>query len=131
MQQPLPGANWILAIGRILIDQWLQLWKQRNADRHGEDNKKHSQLREQLLHAELQEIYTYQHQVCPSDKNLFYATAEDHIRHHPNHDTLENWIHTNKGAIIASVAQATRLGISRNRTLQEYPAFNPISQEGR
>lgn len=70
-QQQITGTQWLLAIGCILIDQWFQLWKQRNEDRHGVDTKHHSTLCEQQLHNEIRELYTYRDQVCQSDKGLF------------------------------------------------------------
>ena len=32
-QRLLPGAQWVISIGRLLIDQWLLIWKQRNDEK--------------------------------------------------------------------------------------------------
>jgi len=122
----LPGTSWILGIGRVLIDQWLQLWKLRNEDRHGVDSLKNSLVREQMLHAELHDLYNHRTLVCPADRALFYGTSAEHIAHHPSLDALEDWILTNRPAIMASTEQAKRLGITRNSTLHDFPTFSPI-----
>lgn len=116
----------ILGLGRILIDQWLHLWKLRNEDRHGVDNRRHSQLREHTLHAELHDLYTYRMLVCPSDRNIFYDSPTDHTRNHPSLDALEDWILTYRPVILASAELATRLGVSRTHTLHTYSTFSPI-----
>ena len=50
-----------------------------------------------------------------------------HVEQHTSLDTLENWITIHKEAILASANQARLLGIARNRTLLEFPTFNPIA----
>ena len=118
-------------LGRLLIDQWFQLWKLRNEDRHGKDQAQHSILRAGTLHAEIRELYTHRLQVCPSDRSLFHNSADDHIHQHPSLDSLEDWISTYRPVILASVAQAQRLGISHNQGIYEYSAANPTPSQGR
>lgn len=123
----LKGKQWLLGLGRLLIDQWFQVWKMRNEDRHTRDNTNLAELRAQLIHTELRHLYTYRLQVCPIDRHLFQESVEAHIQHQSSLDVLEDWIHTYKPAILASVEQAHHLGISRNRILTDYSAFNPIA----
>jgi hypothetical protein len=113
------------------MDQWLQLWKLRNEQRHGLDREKHSRTRERSIKSELQELYTYRERVCPADRSLFHASVSDHLTKHPNLATIEDWILNHKPAIMASTEQAQRLGILRNRTIDEYLTFNPIAQASR
>ena len=120
--------TWIIGLGRLLIDQWLQLWKLRNDQRHYNDQDSHTKLRERILQAELEDLYTYKDKVCPNDSKLFHTTVQEHILAHPSLDTLENWIVTYRGAILASAAQASRQGLRQNRTLLDFPAFNPIAR---
>ena len=122
------ASSWVLSIGRLLLDQWLELWKLRNEERHGKDKSQEDQIRQHRLHSELHELYTYKDQVCPTDRNIFHATAQDHLSQHTSLDIIENWISTYKESIKASAKQANTLGIQRNRTLFDYPAFNPIIQ---
>ena len=121
------SGTWTMGLGRMLIDQWLELWQLRNNQRHGQDQENQRSIREQALYSELKHLYTYRSRVCPTDKNLFHSSADEHIANHPSLDAIENWIFTYRTAIEASVAQAVRLGITANRSLLEYPAFNPMA----
>jgi hypothetical protein len=121
------SATWLLGLGRLLIDEWLVLWKLRNEQRHGRDQAKHSQIRELVLRNELQHLYTYRTQVCHIDRHIFHESAEMHLTQNNNLDNIETWIAVHKEAILASTAMAKRLGIRQNRTILEYPAFNPIA----
>ena len=109
-----------------MIDQWLKLWHLRNDQRHKIDEGNHNRLRAQAIWSELTDLYQLKDKVCPTDSWIFHETADLHIATHASIDTIENWIATHKAAIHASVQQAERLGITRNRTLDDYPAFNPI-----
>ena len=130
-QDPRQGPSaWLIGLGRLLIDQWLQLWQLRNEQRHGKDATRFGQVQEQAIHSRLQELYKYRLEVCPEDKHIFHSSPEEHLAQHNNLDAIENWILTYKDAILASAGLAQKLGISRNRTLHEYPAFNPITQVG-
>ena len=124
---PMSGEDWIRGIGRLLIDQWLHLWKLRNDDRHGKDQATNSLLRARTLHAELRELYSYKLQMCPIDRHLFHASVEEHIQCHSSLDSLEDWLHNYRPVILSSVDQARRLGITRNMGIQTHPAANPAS----
>jgi hypothetical protein len=119
--------TWVVGLGRILLNQWLDVWKLRNEQRHGIDQARQSRIREQALQTELRSLYSYKTKVCPSDTSIFHESAEAHLTQHPNLDSIETWIAIHKDAIKASSDIANRLGIRRNRTLHEYPAFNPIT----
>jgi hypothetical protein len=112
-------------MGRVLLDQWLELWKQRNDDRHGRDQENQDNLRRHIVISQLTELYSYKSKVCPSEHHLFYPSVEEHLANH-HLSTLEDWITTYKGAIVASTQQATQLGIHQNRRITDYPAFNPV-----
>ena len=123
------GKSLLLGLGRLLIDQWLHLWKLRNDDRHGADNQCHSILRESTLHAAIHELYTYRLQVCPNDRKIFYENSTIHISNHPSLDALEDWILTYRPVILASAELATRLGLTHQHTLHRYSTTNnPIPQ---
>lgn len=123
----LSGSDWTKGVGRILLDQWFQLWTIRNEDRHGKDQTRHSILREGTLHAELRELYTYRTLVCPIDRHIFHPTADNHIQQHPSLDALEDWLRSYRPVIMASADQAKKLGITRTNTILAYSANNPIT----
>jgi hypothetical protein len=122
--QGIIGTQWVLNMGRLLIDQWLKVWEQRNADRHSKDKILNETIHIQALQSQLHELYTYKTQVCPADASLFYTSSTEHITNH-TWTAIEDWINIYKEAIIASAQQATQLGIQGNRTITEYPMFNP------
>lgn len=122
------GSLWILQAGRTLIDQWYKVWEMRNKDRHRRDNEQLQKQRATLIHCELRRLYNLRPQMCPVDRRIFYESAGSHIQRHPSIDQLEDWINTFRPAIMASIDQATQLGITRNTLLTEFPAFNPIDR---
>ena len=122
------GHPWALTLGRLMIDQWLEVWSIRNNERHGKDKEQYNQVRLQAAHAELTALYRYKDQVCPSDRSLFYESVEEHLFHQSSIEQIEEYIKINRAAIKASVNQANSLRIPRNRTLLEYPMFNPITR---
>jgi hypothetical protein len=120
-------TTWLLGLGRLLIDQWLIVWQLRNEQRHGQDQVRHSQLRAQILHSQMQELYSYRHAVLPCDQSIFQESLEAHL-FNSSLDSLESWINTYQTAIQTSVSQAHQRGQLQNRMIVEYPAFNPIVQ---
>lgn len=129
-EQTRSPSQWIIGLGRLMIDQWLQLWKLRNTQRHGHTLLAQSQLRGRILQSELQELYEYRQKVCPTDTHMFYASATEHLSQHPSLEAIESWIQSHRSAILASTEQAQRLGITGNRSLDEYLTLNPIDQTG-
>ena len=77
---------------------------------------------------ELQELYSFKDKVCPTDRHIFYNNMETHLDQHASLDLLEDWININKQAIRASMEQAQKLGVQRNRRIDDYLTNNPSSQ---
>jgi hypothetical protein len=123
----LPGTQWTLRMSRILIDQWLLVWTLRNTERHKQEDSNHQNLRKQVAQKVLTELYGHRRQMCPNDTHIFYTTVQEHLAAHPIHQ-IEAWIQLYHNAIKASINQAKVLGIQRNRSLLEYPGFNPITR---
>ena len=80
--------------------------------------------------SELHELYSYRNKVCPQDRSIFFESVADHLSRQKSLDAVESWITTYKEAIQASIHMAKELGITRNRTINEYPAFYPIARVG-
>ena len=108
------------------MDQWLKVWSLRNDQRHGKDIEAQNQMRLQSLTSELTELYSYKTKVCPNDRSIFYESVEQHLAKQKSLDHIETWISIHTAAIKASAHQATTLGLTRNRTLLDFSAFNPI-----
>ena len=128
---PISGSDWVRGLGRLLIDQWFQLWKLRNDDRHGKDQEQQRILRERIIHASIREMYTYRSKVCPADRHIFHESAEEHIQRHPLLNSMEDWLLNYRPMILASVEQAQRLGITNNQSIYAHPISNPASTTGK
>ena len=122
-----PGPQWVLQHGRLLIDQWMILWKQRNEERHGKDNARQQELREHIAKSALEELYAFKRQVCPSDRHIFYSSPAEHLEKH-SLSNIEDWINTYHNAIKSSATQAKKFGLQQNRTILDYPMFNPNTE---
>ena len=126
--QPLVnGATWLLGLGRLLLDQWFKVWKQRNEDRHHRDNIQLQESRRDLIHQEMRALYACRMQVCPQDRHLFYDTVQRHLESHPRLDQLEEWIQVYRPAIHASMEQAKRWGVTYNSNIEDFATYNPIT----
>jgi len=120
------GSQWVLKSSRLLLDQWMKVWQIRNHERHGRDDIEKTQRQETVIKAALGELYAFKDLVCPSDRTIFHSSIDDHMTKHTTAQ-IEQWINTYREAIKASVDQAKRLGIQRNRglPLSDYKPSNP------
>ena len=73
-----------------------------------------------MVMKDLLHLYALRPAVLPRDRQIFYNSATEHIQAHPNLNVVEDWILSHRSAITASVDQANRTGIQRNRTIDEY-----------
>ena len=126
----LPGSTWVYRMGRLLLDEWLDLWKLRNMERHGEDQIQQEAFWLKHITKELTALYSYKMHVCPPDRSLFYDSVEEHLQRHTHLTQVEDWITLYKDAIRSSAQQAIKLGVHRNRTILDYPMFNPAILTG-
>lgn len=125
------GNRWVVQLGHMLVESWLDLWQMRNAERHGQDKAHQEAFKLQVITAELNKLYNLKHSVCPSDRHLFYTNAAEHLQRHQNLSQIEEWIHLYRDAIRASAKTAKALlGIQQTRTLLDYPMFNPAILPG-
>jgi hypothetical protein len=115
----------MIGLGRLLIDQWFLVWNLRNEQRHGKDKARQSQLRAQILHSQMRELYSYRNDVLPCDRSIFQESLESHL-FTSSLDALESWINTYQAAIQASASHASQRRSMQNRLILEYPTFNPI-----
>ena len=76
------ATRWLIGLGRLMMEQWLQLWKIRNNQRHSKDTELHAQQRSERILSELKEIYKYKDRVCPEESRLFQASADEHFQTH-------------------------------------------------
>lgn len=106
----------------MFLVAWLDLWQMRNGERHEQDKAHQQAFHLQVLTVELQNLYSFKHAVCPTDRHLFYNTVEEHLQRHQSLHQIEEWIHLYRDAIRASAKTAKSMGIQQNRNLLDYPS---------
>ena len=114
-------------MGKLFLASWLDLWKMRNEERHGQDREQQEAFRKSTIKAELEELYKLKPAVCPVDRHIFHANVEEHLQQHSNLSRIEEWIHLYREPIRSSAQQAKQLGIQQNRRILDYPMFNPAT----
>ena len=100
------NAKWITKLGIMCLREWLEVWKLRSADRHGKDKAAQTINRTAHLLAQLEELYALKHKVLPAHRHLFLSDAQTHLESTRALDSLEDWIHAFRPAILSSVKQA-------------------------
>ena len=98
----------------------MDVWKERNADRHGQDKS----MRERLLikRALLQtaELYNIREDVLPRHRDLFHDTYEIHKEIEDSSSSLHQWLVLWGPLIHHSIRQAKRLGVDRVNDIRQY-----------
>jgi hypothetical protein len=114
----LTGEKWSKAICTIVTTSWLELWDQRNNDRHGVDSSTKSiALREQAIR-ELEALYTYQDTVLQKHRNLCTKSIAFHLKGNTNY--IRQWINTYQSVITKSAKDTKQKSIINVRMLTSY-----------
>ena len=59
------GQAWTIKVAQTILEGWLDLWKSRNADRHGRDSQTKAQAQREQALRELDLLYGYKSQLMP------------------------------------------------------------------
>lgn len=105
------GNRWVVQLGHLLLTSWYELWQMRNRERHSQEKIQQDAFKLQVITAELHGLYRLKHDVCPSDRHLFYSNVAEHLQSHQNLNQIEEWIHLYRNTIRASFIRAKHLGI--------------------
>ena len=120
----LGGDKWTKQIASVILESWLDLWKQRNLDRHGRDSAHQKLALHEQVMREIDIMYTYKNKVLQRDHSIFDLPL-DQIKDKP-HQYLRQWLNTHQTVILHSAASAKRLSLLDVRNLQQYfPAQLP------
>ena len=109
------GQRWQVTINSCLIDQWYEVWKQRNQDVHGHDAHTRDMAARTEVERRLRSLYALKTQMEPSVQVLFYATVESHFVHTLLHN--QNWIAIHEPLGIASMRTV------RSKAIQGVPSI--------
>ena len=105
-QHKADGKTWVRKVGRRLLTQWFELWQLRNTECHGRDLEEQAQQRQQKIHEETEELYSYRHQTMQSDRGMYCNTIADHIKEHTTQTQQEEWVTLWGKTIRTSMRQA-------------------------
>jgi hypothetical protein len=95
------------AICTVITTAWLDLWDQRNTDRHGKDaSQKSIALCAQAI-SEITVLYSFKIKVLQRDHYLFTESLLSHIDKPTNH--IRQWINTNQPVILKSVSKTQNI----------------------
>ena len=114
------GNQWVIQITDIILNFAHSVWKERNADRHGRDNKEQERILVQRIVRQTNELYELRHDVLPLHKKLYYRNLTEHENQEPTSRGLQQWITTWGPVLRDSFESAKRLGIQQMQTITEY-----------
>ena len=89
------GTTWTTNIAALVMKQWLDLWKQRNEDRHGNDKETKNKARLEQIYHEVELLYSRAHEAPPHTINTIYKCDLDtQLQKHPTELVawLANWL---------------------------------------
>jgi hypothetical protein len=83
------GSAWVRKVGRNILQQWFDLWKIRNSERHGQDVIEQKAIRKTFLKSQLDELYALRDATMPIDRHMFLTDTTTHLTLQPNLDNVE------------------------------------------
>ena len=116
----LSGASWVNSVIKIIFNFALDVWKERNIDRHGRDVTKSEILLIERALLQTNELYRQRAQVLPRHKYLFYDTFEQHKEIEKTSRSLNQWITTWSPLLKHSILKAKQFGITGMDTLHSF-----------
>jgi hypothetical protein len=101
------------------------LWDLRNDQVYGSDSSTRAQKQKEKAHRELRALYILRGDMRHCDRNIFYATVDDHLEAQPVW-ALKNWLRVYKPMVKHSIKEAVRSSVRHVRTIVSY--FRPLLQ---
>ena len=99
-----------------------QLWDLRNGRVYGMDSSTRAQAQKEQAHRELRALYTLRQDMQHCDRDIFYATVDEHIEAQPVW-ALKNWLRIQTPMVKFSVKEAVQSAVRNVRTIFSY--FGP------
>ena len=109
------GQRWQVLINSCLLDQWFEVWKQRNQEVHGHDAHTRDMAARAEVERRLRALYAVKEQMEPSVQVLFYNTVESHFVHTLIHN--QNWLAIHEPLGISSIRTV------RSKAIQGVPSI--------
>jgi hypothetical protein len=103
------ASTFTVKAGRMLLRQWIRLWKLRNEHRQTQHSPDFVTAHDDQVRNRLRSLYILRPHMRPYDTRIFYPSVDEHLR--DDIPAIGSWIIVNQALITHSVAQAS--GLSR------------------
>ena len=101
------GQTWGTALAQLLLQQWYNLWIERNGDRHGTDKETKAAAAKRQAVREVEQLYALTGSIHPSD-NWILATPLEEMKQRRTY-MLRAWISSYEPILRKSHPYETRL----------------------
>ena len=112
------GTAWQASLIQFVWERWFTLWKQRNQEVHGHNERTRRDASQRETRRQLTEIYRHRHMYDDSVQQLLHQDIEDHM--HQSLNVTKNWIATNANIFRDSYRRVKRRALSGMRSLRNY-----------
>ncbi len=123
---PATAANrnrWTVTVIKFLWTEFLTIWKARNANKHGYDQRTRQITQLQIAEQKLRSLYSARNQVQPRLRRIFHKKVEDHLQQ-PLH-RLQYWIATYEPIIKTSIRAHQTTSIQGVKPIHTYFEYFP------
>ena len=116
------GQKWQIQLITHIWQQWIILWKLRNAELHGRNNATKSMAIRREMERELHEVYDHRHHYEPRVQELLCDDIQEQLQR-PTWVT-QNWLTVNAPLFCDSMRRVKNTAIEGVRSIRSY--FAPI-----
>jgi hypothetical protein len=96
------GTGWVIGVTSVVWKHVRKEWETRNSARHGIDDVTKEKARIEQAQREIVTMYEIKNDVLPRDRELFYATTEEHFEKETSSLALRQWLSTWKPVLLQS-----------------------------
>ena len=96
------GTRWVIGVTSVVWKHLRKEWETQNSARHGIDDETKEKARIEQAQREIVTMYEMKNDVLPRDRELFYATTEEHFEKETSSLALRQWLSTWKPVLLQS-----------------------------
>ena len=109
------GKTWVTGAIKIIWDQVIDCWEERNNKKHGIDRITAERALAEQAEREIRLLYSQRRHILPRDNDLIYETAEEHLEQEPTARGRRQWLLTWKPVIKQGIEFAKKHGLVTRR----------------
>lgn len=117
------NSTWQANLLQLIWEQWYHLWKQRNGEVHGSDEKTRTDTAKREMRRQLEEIYSQRSMYETHVQELLHRELEDHDQR--SLAVTKNWLLSNAPIFRQSYRRVKRKVVTGMRSIREYGWFQP------